>query len=238
MYLCSLFISCNTIDRSKTYILLCRSVDMLYIEVKLCTSGHNDEEEAAFLEIEAGDTVTQVKEKVLAELSLGLLPNNYQLYHNDKQLPDDEYLIDNNVQDFDSLELKCIPSNRKKEGRDNSCYSEIDVNTRRNNGNGSMMRDSSNGNGNENDIGGGSSSADSNKAISGGRRGVYNYESSTKEAKTETQTQTEESSGELLLGRFKSAMRQLSSVGFFCCLQRSDFDDDDYEYDHDNNDPF
>ena len=60
-------------------------MDKLYIEVKLeQTAGSNGKkwnDKCAFLEIEASDTVTQVKEKVLAELNLGLLTENYDLCH-------------------------------------------------------------------------------------------------------------------------------------------------------------
>lgn len=51
------------------------------------------------------ENVTVIKERILSELSLGLLPDNYRLFHSDVCLSDDAYLIDYNVQDFDSLLL-------------------------------------------------------------------------------------------------------------------------------------
>ena len=174
---------------------------MLYVEVKLEMAGSANNGKIAFLEMESSDNVTQVKEKVLAELELGLLADNYKLYFHDKALADDSFLIDNNVQDFDSLILKCLPT----KGISNMRH--VDTSTRSN-----TQTDSSNADGSNN------THFENTTATSGklyGRRSVYEEDRSS-----------HVSTAEPLLRIVKNVAQQMYSAGLLCCIQDGSKEDD------------
>lgn len=180
---------------------LSRSVEMLYIEVKLqgCGTGRHGDGMAAFMEVETSDNVTQIKEKVLAEMSLGLLTDNYKLFYNDIMLPDDGYLIDNNVQDFDSLTLKCFETG-------NSIGAMETVGQQKTSGMNSSKDSCSN-----------------VASVKGGRRGVYEGNTTNIE---NVDNKGSVSHSQQFMSMFKGMVQQVSSVGLCCWQSEVDFDDE------------
>mmetsp|Transcript_19969 Transcript_19969/g.33658 ORF Transcript_19969/g.33658 Transcript_19969/m.33658 type:complete len:209 (+) Transcript_19969:112-738(+) len=194
------------------------SVEVLYIEVTLLDdrSGQGKDEMTAFLETQTSDNITEVKEKILAEMSLGLLTDNYKLFYNDVMLTDDAYLIDYNVQDFDSLTMKCYSTGRAI-GLTQSNIGGTDTN--------SIASRSESGGGATAKTGG----AIRKMAGSGGRRGLYEDDTVLPATLSEKDTHGDDFDPSLQLGSiFKDIVKQISSVGL-CCLRSGDADDEYYD---------
>lgn len=196
------------------------SVDALYIEVKLCEdrSRKGNDELTAFLEVQTCDNVTEVKEKILAEMSLGLLTDNYKLFYNDVMLADDAYLIDYNVQDFDSLTMKCYSTGH---------IAGLTQHSLKDTGTKSVGSNSEGGGGGS--LAGGGEAARRVDARSG-RRGLYeNATTLPSTPNSDKNSQGNEFDPSLhLVSMFKDMVQHVSSVGL-CCLRSGDVDEDSYD---------
>lgn len=188
------------------------SVEQLYVEVKLLDnhSRNGKGELTAFLEVQTCDNVTEVKEKILAEMSLGLLTDNYKLFYNDVMLADDAYLIDYNVQDFESLTMKSYSTGYAAGLTPNSTGR---AETKCDGGGGSLT------------------SGDDTlrkSTATGGRRELYESDTALPTLHEKTSHRTQFDPSVQLVSMFKEMVQQVSSVGL-CCWRSGDADDDCYD---------
>lgn len=195
---------------------MCSSVEVLYIEVKLLDdrSHKGSDELTAFLEVQTSDNVTEVKERILAELSLGLLTDNYKLFYNDVMLADDAYLIDYNVQDFDSLTMKCY-STGQAAGLTQNIIRGTEIKSDSSRGGGASVTNAG--------------GARRRGTATGGRRALYESNTALPNTHSEKNSLSDEFDPSLqLMSMFKDMVQQVSSVGL-CCLRSGDVDDESYD---------